>query len=212
MSSSVTSNSPPRTNGAQAVVGAAVSVLVRDGLDGLSVRRVATEAGVSIGAVQHHFATKDALLVAAARHVTARFNSRAADLTRQIGATKGPAAAFLAICQLLANALPGLDDRSEDSDASIVWLWYAAKATQPGVVADAFKTGWSQTEEYLCGFIADLYPHLDAVEEAAHLLAVLDGLAIARAAEPERMPQKRASAIVERHASHLANLESESMP
>lgn len=46
--------------GAQLVMDAVVRVLVRDGLDGLSVRRVAAEAGISIGAVQHHFATKDA--------------------------------------------------------------------------------------------------------------------------------------------------------
>lgn len=38
--------------GAQLVMDAVVRVLVRDGLDGLSVRRVAAEAGISIGAVQ----------------------------------------------------------------------------------------------------------------------------------------------------------------
>lgn len=50
------------------------------------------------------------------------------------------------------------------------------------------------TENYLRGLIADLFPHLDATEEAGHLLAVLDGLAIARAAEPVRMPHVRATA------------------
>lgn len=190
--------------GAQLVMDAVVRVLVRDGLDGLSVRRVAAEAGVSIGAVQHHFATKDALLVAAAEHVTTQFKSRADELTRRALAEEGPTAAFLVFCQLLANAVQGSDEETEDTAASIVWLWYAAKATQRGVVADAFTTGWSQTEKYLRGLITDLFPHLDATEEAGHLLAVLDGLAIARAAEPDRIPHARAAAIVRRHIAHLS--------
>ncbi len=190
-------------SGAQLILAAVVRVLVRDGLDGLSVRRAAAEAGVSIGAVQHHFATKDSLLVAAADHVTAQFQSRADDVTGRALAEAGPTAAFLAFCQLLANAVPASDEDSEDTAASIVWLWYAAKATQPGVVADAFTTGWSRTEKYLRGVIADLFPHLDAIEEAGHLLAVVDGLAMARAAEPERMPRERAAAIVRRHVDHL---------
>lgn len=198
-----------RERKAQRVLDAAVRVLVRDGLDGLSVRRVATEAGVSIGAVQHHYATKDALLVAAADHVTAQFQARADGLTRRTLAHEGPVAAFLAFCQLLANADPSPDPRTEtaggDTAASIVWLWYAAKATQRGTVADAFAAGWSQTEHYLHGLIAELFPHLDAGEEAGYLLAVLDGLAVARAAEPDRMPAARASSIIRRHITRLAD-------
>lgn len=194
--------------GAQRVLDAAVAVLVRDGLDGLSVRRVASEAGVSIGAVQHHYATKDALLMAAADHITNRFQVRAADLTRRALANEGPVPAFLAFCQLLANAVPDSDPRTageaEDTTASIVWMWFVAKATQPGAVADAFATGWSQTEQHLRGLIAELFPHRHATEEAGYLLAVLDGLAVARAAEPDRMPAARASSIIRRHLAHLA--------
>lgn len=186
---------------------AVVRVLVRDGLDGLSVRRVASEARVSIGAVQHHFATKDALLVAAAEHVTTQFKSRADVLTRRALSEEGPAAAFLVFCQLLANAVETPDEHGEDTAASTVWLWYAAKATRPGVAADAFTTGWSQTETYLRGVIADLFPRLDAVEEAGHLLAVLDGLAVARTAEPDRMPRARAAAVVRRHLALLTDRE-----
>lgn len=196
-------NPTRKASGAQLILEAVVRALVHDGLDGLSVRRVAAEAGVSVGAVQHHFPTKDSLLVAAADHVTTQFQSRAGEVTRRALAEQGPTAAFLAFCQLLANAAPASDQEAEDTAASIVWLWYAAKATQRGVVGDAFTTGWSQTENYLRGVIAALFPHLDGGEEAGHLLAVLDGLAIARAAEPERMPHARAAAIVRRHFDHL---------
>lgn len=185
------------------VLDAVVRVLVRDGLDSLSVRRIAAEAGVSIGAVQYHFPTKDALLIAAADHVTGKFMARAESLTTKALAKEGPIAAFLVFCRLLANA-EQQSAHVDDTAASVVWLWYAAKATQPGAVGEAFVSGWSQTEVYLQELITELFPRRDAVIEAGHLLAVLDGLAVARAAEPRRMPASRADAIIQRHVQHLA--------
>ena len=198
--------SEKRRQGAQLVLDAAVRVLVRDGLDGLSVRRVATEAKFSIGAVQHHFSTKEALLVSAAEHITAQFQTRATALTRQVLDQEGPIAAFEAFCQLLANSAPSHFADSQDTTASIIWLWYAAKSTQPGAVADAFTAGWSQTENYLTTTISELFPKVAAKQEAAHLLAVLDGLAIARSTEPVRMPLERAAALVRRHINYLQHL------
>lgn len=191
------------THGMPRILEAVVRVLVRDGLDGLSVRRVAHEAGVSIGAVQHHFANKDTLLRGAADHVTSTFMARAQALTREAHAQGGSHAAFETFCLLLANAEHPATDAT-DTDASVVWLWYAAKATRPGPVAEAFRAGWSDTESFLRGHLADLHPHLDAAVEAGHLLAVLDGLAVARAAEPDRMPAHRAADIVRRHLGLLS--------
>lgn len=179
-------------------------VLVRDGLDGLSVRKVASEAGLSIGAVQHHYATKNALLVASSEHVAEQFTARADALARRALAEDGAFAAFVAFCELLANSSPAPEGTGDDTTASIVWLWYAAKATRPGPVADAFAAAWSRTEEHLAVVIADLYPALDPADEAAHLLAVLDGIAVARAAEPQRMPLARARMLVRRHVDCLS--------
>ncbi|MEO5309947.1 TetR/AcrR family transcriptional regulator [Corynebacterium sp. c3Ub_189] len=190
--------------GAQLVVDAAVHVLVRDGLDGLSVRKVASEAGVSIGAVQHHYATKNALLVAASEYVTEQFTARADALTHRALVEGGTFAAFVAFCELLANASPPPEGTGDDTTASTVWLWYAAKATRPGPVADAFAVAWSRTEEHLADVIAELYPTLNPVDKASHLLAVLDGIAVARAAEPQRMPLARARMLVRRHLDCLS--------
>lgn len=44
------------------LVAAALRCLVRDGHAGLSVRRIATEAGVSVGLLNHHFGSIDALI------------------------------------------------------------------------------------------------------------------------------------------------------
>lgn len=44
------------------LVAATLRCLVRDGHAGISVRRIATEAGVSVGLLNHHFGTIDALI------------------------------------------------------------------------------------------------------------------------------------------------------
>ncbi|MGL5817052.1 MAG: TetR/AcrR family transcriptional regulator, partial [Phycicoccus sp.] len=47
------------------IVDAVIDLVAERGMEGVSVRAVAGRAGVSIGAVQHHFPTKEAMLLAA---------------------------------------------------------------------------------------------------------------------------------------------------
>lgn len=54
------------------ILTAALRVATAGGLDRLTIRRVAAEAGLSTGLVHFHFKTKDALLVALLDHLLAR--------------------------------------------------------------------------------------------------------------------------------------------
>ncbi|MEW6642076.1 MAG: TetR family transcriptional regulator [Pseudomonadota bacterium] len=56
----------------QALTDAALRVIGRAGLDGVTHRAVAAEAGVSLGAVTHHFPTRDAIVDAALRSAVSR--------------------------------------------------------------------------------------------------------------------------------------------
>src|SRR5215831_16550834 len=51
---------------------ATLRIIGRKGLDGVTHRAVAAEAGMSLGAVTHHFKTRDILVDAALRHALAR--------------------------------------------------------------------------------------------------------------------------------------------
>src|SRR5262245_50943001 len=55
----------------------AITVIARDGLDALSIRRVAAEAGVAIGTVQHHYPTRAELVLAALQRTAYRQQVRA---------------------------------------------------------------------------------------------------------------------------------------
>ena len=56
----------------QALIEATIQSLKRFGHEGLSVRRISAQAGVSIGLINHHFPKKDTLIAQAYRH----FNSQ----------------------------------------------------------------------------------------------------------------------------------------
>ena len=58
----------PADDRRQALIEATIASLRRHGHKGLSVRRIAAEAGVSIGLINHHFPNKNALVAESYRH------------------------------------------------------------------------------------------------------------------------------------------------
>ena len=65
----------------EALIEAAIDSLKRHGHEGLSVRRIAAEAGVSIGLINHHFPNKDTLIAESYR----TFSRRLSDLFGSFG-------------------------------------------------------------------------------------------------------------------------------
>ena len=63
---------PEYGGGREALLNAAITVVATRGLRHLTYRSVAAEAGVTHGLVQHHFGSRDALLLAALRHSVQR--------------------------------------------------------------------------------------------------------------------------------------------
>ena len=57
---------------------AAIRLVARDGLEGLTMRAVAAESGLSYGSLFHYFDSKDDLLMHAIRHTTAESSLAAA--------------------------------------------------------------------------------------------------------------------------------------
>ena len=176
----------------QRIVAATIDLLAEHGLDELSIRRVAQAGGLSIGAVQHHFPTKDALLLGAMDEVTA---ATVAEVRRLAAAAPSPRDRLARTALLLACA-------GEDRRPAVVWTWFAAKACAGGTVAAAHRRAWQYTEDHLAGLLAEVLGE-PAADDAAGLLALLDGLAVARATEPDRVPAARARAVVLRHLDRL---------
>lgn len=183
--------------GRGAVLAAVVDVLLTDGFEGISVRRVATRAGVSIGAVQYHFPTKDAMLEAAMEHASAAV---ADDIGAALQAGGDPAERLRAVVVALLGVEP------DQRPATVLWVARLARAEVHPPAARRHAQEWAFLEQLLDDLLAAALPDLPAprrAQEAATLLALADGLAVAVAREPERMPPQRALAVAGAHLDRL---------
>lgn len=181
-----------------ALVAALVEIVAERGLDAVSVREVAAHAQVSVGAVQHHFPSKSAMLKAAMEEVGRRWVAR---LERDIPRDDGrEALRFLA--KHLVPAGPA------DTEARI-WLAFVARAAVDDELAALHRTSFAELERVLVTVAvsgmkdADAATRRGVADDMASVLSLVDGLAVAVLLEPERMPAKRANAIVDRYLDRM---------
>ncbi|RCV48979.1 TetR/AcrR family transcriptional regulator [Marinitenerispora sediminis] len=97
------------------VVEAAFRLVVAEGIDGLSLRKVAAESGLNIGSVRHYFDGHEDLLAAAAEEAGDRMGRRLA--RRPVEGLRGltGAAALDALQALVEEVLPVDDERRAES-------------------------------------------------------------------------------------------------
>ncbi|MFD6948795.1 TetR family transcriptional regulator [Nocardiopsis sp. TSRI0078] len=101
-------------------------IAAREGLEGVSIRTVAAEAGLSVGAVQRDFGTKDDLLRFALREALANVSRRFS------GIRVGPGGLSFAegLRRVLTDLLPTDDERL--AEARVWSAFYARAAVDPG--------------------------------------------------------------------------------
>ncbi len=149
------------------VLDAAVRLIARDGLAGLSIRAVATEAGVSLAQVQYYFRTKDGLVAAAFEHASDQFLTRLATVLERPRSRRRLRAA-------IALWLP-LDEERERWVK--VWLAFIGVAATRPELAEAARRTDQEVITWLTEELAALgIP--DPPTKAAQLLALIDGTAL----------------------------------
>lgn len=173
-------------------------VIVRDGVNGASVRAVAREAGVSPGSLRHYFATQAELIAFAMRQVDARVRARIA----RIDAEGTPAEAVLRYC---VEVLPLDDERRTEAE---VWLALTGAGLSDPVlrqVRDETDAGMQE----LCSSLMQSMVHAGLLAadrgevEASRLWALLDGLAIQLLLSPARTTPDGALVVLRHHLAEL---------
>jgi TetR/AcrR family transcriptional repressor of bet genes len=146
------------------------------GLDEVSLRDVAAEAGVSMGQVQHYFATKSEMLRFACAHMVERTRRAIADALAE---APEPTSARAALRATMTQLLP-----LDDARRTRAWVWMAFLARggiDPDVLA-AMRGTWVGSHAYLAGQLrraretGELAPDRDPDAEAVSLLSFADGL------------------------------------
>ncbi|HXM56850.1 MAG TPA: TetR family transcriptional regulator C-terminal domain-containing protein [Candidatus Dormibacteraeota bacterium] len=173
----------------------------RDGLEAVSLRHVAAEAGVSMGQVQHYFRSKDEMLRFALDVISERAAER---IGRRAGAAAGSGDAGALVRAILVELLPL--DETRRLEAYVGFAFLARAAVQPGI-ADGLREQYRQLHGFVAAQIrsaqgAGATPaELDADREAVALLALVDGLAAHVLADDRAQPA--ALAAFEGHLRRL---------
>jgi AcrR family transcriptional regulator len=133
------------------------------GIEDVSLREVARQAGVSMGAVQHYFASKDAML----RYALEYWVTLAA---LDADGRRDPRAALDA---LAAGYLP--HDEQSRADARVALAFVGPAGREPAI-ASALEREFTRFARTLSRLLATCNAALDAGGEAVRLAALLDGL------------------------------------
>jgi AcrR family transcriptional regulator len=178
----------------QALIEATIRSLKKHGHEGLSVRRVAAEAGVSIGLINHHFPNKNRLVAESYRH-----------FSRQLGmgfraaverAPEDPRARLAAFIEAVFSR-PSLDPQVLSA-----WLVFWSLFRHSAEMRRAHGESHGGYGELLSGLLADYERAVRGFKmpcalAGIGLTAMLDGLWLEWCLDPKRFRPKQAVALCE---------------
>ena len=159
----------------RAIAEAIFEVIGSRGLEAVSLRDVAAQAGVSMGAVQHYFASKEQMLLFALGHMRDRVLAR---MQAELAAIAEPTAREMVRAAAKAMLPVGEQGRQE---AIVAGAFYSVATVHP-VYADVLREGYHRllavSRQSLrtaaeAGQIAD---GIDTDREAAMLFFMIQGL------------------------------------
>jgi TetR/AcrR family transcriptional regulator, transcriptional repressor of bet genes len=185
----------------RAELGAAVWRLAsREGLEAVTVRRVADEAGWSTGAVVHYFSDKEELLLFAFRTVADRVGRRLAAAEERTDEPLELARTWL---------LQGLPLDAERQAEVRVWFAFLGLALARPAFARAQRLTYRAWRRRVADLLEEaqrrgqVRADVDCAAAAAALVAVVDGLAIQSTFESRALSGRRQAEILDQHLDAL---------
>jgi TetR/AcrR family transcriptional repressor of bet genes len=151
------------------IAAAVLRLVATRGVEAASLRTVAGEAGVSMGAVQHYFTTRDEML----RFALAHGNTLLAERGTRLLAERRPATpreAFRLFCTLL---LP-LDEDSRT--AARLWAGLIGRGCVDEPTRELAAMAYANLTDFVVRQLSEELPDADAGQAARRLVSVIDGL------------------------------------
>lgn len=172
-------------------------VILDKGMEGATVRNIAEEAGLSLGALRHYFTNQDDLLVYAMKLVQERATERIEAVAQQ---NMQPKEMVMAV---LLEIVPLNEETLAEME---VWFAFIAhvkhRKEELDVPNDGILEGVQKVIGYL-GAMGLLKKGLDLDLEAERLYALIDGIAIHALFEPERLEAERIKKTIHYHIESI---------
>ena len=169
-------------------------MIAAEGLEGVTMRKIATEAGCTTGRLTHYFADREALILASLR---ASYDVTG-DRARQTIARNTSAQEKL--LQFVEEMLPADEERLREWK---VWIaFWSAATVDPTLAAenDARHEAWA---DELAEYVKGAAPSANAREEADLLIGLINGVGLHAAVNPTKSNLKRARSLLRAHIKQL---------
>ncbi|MGW3470545.1 TetR/AcrR family transcriptional regulator [Saccharopolyspora sp. NPDC000995] len=150
----------------------------RGGLEAVSLRDVAAEAGVSMGAVQHYFKSKDEMLTFAMNHVNNRAEQR---IVGQLTGMPTRPETRVVMRTLMLEMLALSDDSRMEYLTHVAFFLRALASPE---MAEHYREQWPRLEAWVAGELrfaqesGELPADRNPEREAEALLLIPDGLSV----------------------------------
>lgn len=183
----------------EAIVAAALKLILRNGYDHTTLSQVAAQAGVSKGLVSYYFATKDELFLAVLERILGRLRR---DLE---GCCRGGRSAWEQV-QLNLKNLFGSERRTRSYYT--VLIDFLAQAPRERSVRDYTRVIYQTHLTYMertveAGVKSGEFQPVDAHASASMLVAMMEGLILQWLYNPERLSLAEGYRLCERFAREL---------
>jgi AcrR family transcriptional regulator len=179
------------------LIRATIDCVADGGVAAATVREVAARAGVSNGLIRHHFATKEALVLAAYRALIEDMTSAA-----EGAASEAPPDLWLARF-LAANCRPPvLDARSLSA-----WAGFVGHVRNDPEMAAIHRAGYARFCAHLESAIAGLGLGGDTARQARQIAALIDGLWLEGCLAPELFAEGELARLALDGAGRILNIQ-----
>ena len=175
----------------------------REGLEAITVRRVAEEAGWSTGALVHYFAGKEELLLFAFRTGADRVGRRLEELDEH---ETDP------LARARAQLLEGLPLDRDRQDEVRVWFSFLGLALTRPALARAQRVAYRAWRDRIRDRLLEaqeagqIRAEVDCPTEAAALVGLVDGLAVQATFEPRVLSAARQVELVDARLDELRDV------
>lgn len=176
-------------------------VIVKEGIEQATVRKIAEATGLSVGALRHYFASQSELLRFSMELVSERVMERAK--ARQYSKDKNP---LEIVTEVVCEVLPIDEERKIEME---VWLAFSAKVLVDATLRELSNKVYSDMHLGFKNVVLSLQAlnltknNLDLDMEVNRLHAIVDGMAIHHLLNPEQFTKEN---IIQTLAYHLQSL------
>ncbi|MFC4619975.1 TetR/AcrR family transcriptional regulator [Camelliibacillus cellulosilyticus] len=181
-------------------------VIRKGGLEHATVRKIAKEAGLSVGALRHYFSTQSELFIFAMNLVIKRMTER----SKQKLAASGEEDPFGSARAILKFLLPIDKERKLEME---VWYAFTAKSLNDSKLkplSDQMYKGIYNVSKLAIDTLIKanlLKQNIDVEMEIERLFAVVDGLAVHCILKPDQATPNLVDSVITHHLESICNLQ-----